>query len=240
MTSPSTLGPLVGLVEALEAGDLEAAALQAVVTFVELEREDTHARAWCQALYGVVESRRGEWASALEALDEAHSLAVDAGDEVLQRRILIDRLLPLSHHRPSALPEALATTRDRLAEEPELLPMLVQVEARLPLTSPGAPVRLAMPSTLRLVTENHPVELTLPLRGTVLRIGRRRSCDLQIRADAEVSRIHAQLEVREDGWHVIDVSTTGRTRVLGCANATGPLEPGARVEVGGTVLAVCA
>lgn len=235
-----TLGPLTDLVSSIEAGELEQAACEAVITFGGLERDDHRTRAWCLALYGVVESRRKEWPSALDALDEALALAEDAQDPTLADRIRIDRLLPLAHHQPHRFTRAHEEVRRLLRKRPELADVMGTIETHLPLTALGAPARIALPGQLRLVTENHPVELSIPLRGSQVCVGRKRSCDLQLRADAEVSRVHCRIEVHEDGWYVHDLSSTGKTRVHGCTHATGPLKEGATIEIGQTVLKVCA
>lgn len=51
-------------------------------------------------------------------------------------------------------------------------------------------------------------QLLVELHGTVLSVGRRPSCDLNLRWDAEVSRLHARLELVGADWTVVDDGTS--------------------------------
>lgn len=236
----AALGPLADLVKAMNANDLDAAAKEAQELFARLDRDDLRTRAWCLALTGVIESRFGHWDTALDTLDEAARLARDADDERLRARIAIDRLMPIAHQCRTELPGQIAEAKEIVGEEPELADTLDAILARLPGEESGRPARLMARQTLRLVTDNTPREKTLPLVGDALTLGRKRNCDLQILCDAEISRVHCHLEVRSDGWHVLDVSSRGNTVVRGCMTSTGPLREGAIIQMGATRLRVCA
>jgi pSer/pThr/pTyr-binding forkhead associated (FHA) protein len=53
-----------------------------------------------------------------------------------------------------------------------------------------------------------------PGNGTSFTIGRTQDCDLRI-ADMSVSRLHAQLDRREEGWLLSDLGSHNGTRVNG-------------------------
>lgn len=233
----NALAPLVKL---MNANDLEAAATEAVTLFGDLDRDDVRTRAWCLALHGVVESRFGHWDTALDILDEAAQLAREADEDRLRARIAIDRLMPIAHQCRVELPGQIEEAKRIAGEEPELAATLDAILKRLPGEESAAPARIVAKETLRIVSDNLPREKVLPLVGDALTLGRKRDCDLQIQCDAEVSRVHCHLEVRRDGWHVLDVSSRGNTSVKGCMTATGPLREGAIIELGATRFRVCA
>jgi hypothetical protein len=65
-------------------------------------------------------------------------------------------------------------------------------------------------------------------------IGRSRECDIVL-SDSNVSRRHAELRPRGDGWTVTDLGSTNGVRVNGRdlrPNEPQPLQPGDRVDVG--------
>ena len=232
MTLPSipdpSLTPVVLLMQ-----DRNHHAAAEVARSVLQSTEDVLVRAWALALCGVAETRRGRFHASLQALDAAHELAHTAAQPRLADRIRIDRLLPLAHVAPDALPAALRAARELVSTDLSLATLFGVVEQKVVPMQPSGPA-------LQLVSENLPTEKRLSLRTGTLRIGRRRTCDLQILVDAEVSRLHCEVVCRTDGWHVRDHSTHGNTEVRGCATPTGPLLPGASIRLGATVLRVCA
>jgi hypothetical protein len=54
--------------------------------------------------------------------------------------------------------------------------------------------------------------------------------------DATVSRRHALLSKRADGWWIVDLGSTNGTRVNGVQAAEQPVGPGDRVELGDAVV----
>jgi len=83
--------------------------------------------------------------------------------------------------------------------------------------------RLIIRHELRLVG-------TIDLRGSALTIGRSSQCDIRLQHDA-VSRHHARLEKREDGWHVVDMESVNGIRVNGRRMKEARLSPGDVIEV---------
>ncbi len=73
------------------------------------------------------------------------------------------------------------------------------------------------------------------LVGSRVTIGRLPSCDLTI-DDSTVSREHAAVVRRADGWWVIDLGSTNGTRVNGRRAAEHPLTHGDRLELGDVVV----
>ena len=72
-----------------------------------------------------------------------------------------------------------------------------------------------MSTAARLVWERPDGErVEFPLEGEVLEIGRDEEAAVRI-DEPLVSRRHARLERRGDGWVVIDLGSTNRTRVNG-------------------------
>ncbi len=234
---PSLLDPLVPVAEALEAGRSPDAAREAMTCF--RTTQEPAVKAWALALYGVAETRNGHFEAALDALDAAHELARETSHARLAERIEVDRLLPLAHLSPAAFARELADVRARVGRDPALARLFGEIERRLLAVCPSAAGPIAGPC-LRLVSENLPTEHRIDLEQGPIRIGRRRECELQIMADGQVSRLHCEVVNREDGWHVIDVSSHGNTTVTGCRSPSGPLQPGARIQIGATVLRVCA
>jgi tetratricopeptide (TPR) repeat protein len=69
------------------------------------------------------------------------------------------------------------------------------------------------------------------------RLGRVRDCELPLRDDPLLSRVHAQLERVDDSWYAVDCGSANGTRVNGLG-ATGRvrLSEGDRIELGRTLL----
>jgi hypothetical protein len=223
-------GLLHPIASKLREGDPKRAAALADALF--RRAENVAVEAWALALGGVAETRAGRFDVALDTLDAALDLARVGGLMRLYERIRIDRLVPLAIVQPDQLAEERSALRKRTSGDAELEALLSHIENRLP-RMPPAP-------RLRLVTENLETEQSVHLERDPVRIGRKRGCDLQLSADGAVSRVHCEVVFRDDGWHVVDVSSRGNTRVEGCPSATGPLRPGARIQLGSTVLRVCA
>jgi hypothetical protein len=70
-----------------------------------------------------------------------------------------------------------------------------------------------------------------PVVGSRVTIGRLGSCALTL-TDSTVSREHAALVRRGDGWWVVDLGSTNGTRVNGVRAAEQPVAPGDRIELG--------
>jgi FHA domain-containing protein len=74
--------------------------------------------------------------------------------------------------------------------------------------------------------------MLVPPRGAV--VGRSRDCDVVV-SDANVSRHHAELRPRGDGWAITDLGSTNGVRVNGSRiGAAHPLSAGDRIELGST------
>ncbi|MFH1418458.1 MAG: SpoIIE family protein phosphatase [Planctomycetota bacterium] len=71
---------------------------------------------------------------------------------------------------------------------------------------------------------------TVELTGSSLSIGRSSQCDIRLPHEA-VSRHHAQLEKRDDGWHIRDLDSVNGIRVNGRKKASADLSPGDVIEV---------
>ena len=77
-----------------------------------------------------------------------------------------------------------------------------------------------------------------PGSGTRFTIGRTRECDLCL-TDLSVSRMHALLVRREDGWVLSDLGSHNGTRLNGwLVREPVPVRPGDRVEFGSTAFIV--
>ncbi|GGI02909.1 FhaA domain-containing protein [Egicoccus halophilus] len=74
-----------------------------------------------------------------------------------------------------------------------------------------------------------------PLTGRRLTVGRMSSCDVTL-DDSTVSREHAALVRRGDGWWVIDLNSTNGTSVNGVHAAEQPVASGDRIELGDAVI----
>jgi hypothetical protein len=71
----------------------------------------------------------------------------------------------------------------------------------------------------------------VPVTGARVTLGRHSSCDVTLQ-DSTVSREHAAMVRRGDGWWVVDLGSTNGTRVNGVRAAEQPVAPGDRVELG--------
>jgi FHA domain-containing protein/uncharacterized protein DUF1707 len=97
-----------------------------------------------------------------------------------------------------------------------------------PLASPAGPARAAGAAPLFFP----------PGRGVRFTIGRTRECDLCL-PDLSVSRMHALLVRREDGWVLSDLGSHNGTRLNGwLVREPVPVRPGDRVEFGSMAFVV--
>jgi phosphoserine phosphatase RsbU/P len=83
--------------------------------------------------------------------------------------------------------------------------------------------RLIIRHELRLVG-------AIELRGSSLIIGRSSQCDIRLQHEA-VSRHHARLENRENGWHIVDLDSVNGVRVNGRRTKEARLSAGDVIEV---------
>ncbi len=74
------------------------------------------------------------------------------------------------------------------------------------------------------------------LEGSPVVLGRRDSCDIVL-PDESVSRRHARLEPRKDGWLITDLNSSNGTFVNGVRVRTATLSPGDTVKLGATLCA---
>jgi hypothetical protein len=76
---------------------------------------------------------------------------------------------------------------------------------------------------------------TVPVTGARVTLGRHSSCAVTLQ-DSTVSREHAAMVRRGDGWWVVDLGSTNGTRVNGVRAAEQPVAPGDRIELGDAVV----
>lgn len=88
---------------------------------------------------------------------------------------------------------------------------------------PSSPEQLIVRRDLRIVR-------SLELTGGPLTIGRSPQCDITLSHDA-VSRHHASLEQRPDGWHIVDTGSINGIRVNGERVPETRLLPGDVIEI---------
>lgn len=74
-----------------------------------------------------------------------------------------------------------------------------------------------------------------PVTGARVTVGRHSSCALTLQ-DSTVSREHAAVVRRGDGWWIVDLGSTNGTRVNGVRAAEQPVAPGDRIELGDAVV----
>jgi len=178
-------------------------------------------------------------AAALEAY------ALGEGEARLPRAFVVrvsaadyERLLPrraaLQEQWRKLAEEMAQTLGVRLPERPgvRLLP-----DAEAPSGSVSVDVEAAPANGLALV-----VQRGLPAGGRLYldhggTIGRDAGCDLVLR-DPRVSRHHARVEQGERGVEIVDLASRNGTVVDGRRVDRAPLRPGARVELGDTLLVV--
>ena len=75
----------------------------------------------------------------------------------------------------------------------------------------------------------------VPVTGARVTLGRHSSCSVTLQ-DSTVSREHAAMVRRGDGWWVVDLGSTNGTRVNGVRAAEQPVAPGDRIELGDAVV----
>jgi hypothetical protein len=133
-----------------------------------------------------------------------------------------------------------------LDQEPSITlagdPALHVQELRIVAWHSGAPLE----ATQSMTADELPVEAPLPagaflivngrrhfaLDKTVVNIGRRSDNDLVIE-DSHVSRLHAQIRVREGSYVIFDLGSTGGTKVNGRPIRQHILQPGDVIAIGG-------
>lgn len=76
---------------------------------------------------------------------------------------------------------------------------------------------------------------TIPVAGDRMTMGRHSACEVTLQ-DTTVSRRHAALVRRNDGWWVIDLGSTNGTSVNGTRAAEQRVRPGDRIELGDAVV----
>lgn len=74
------------------------------------------------------------------------------------------------------------------------------------------------------------------LSGPRVTVGRDQSNDIALRTDMRVSRHHAALERKEDGWVVVDLGSANGTFLNGRRIESGSVGAGDRIRVGSTTL----
>ena len=130
-----------------------------------------------------------------------------------------------------------AAARDRQADEDPGIPGTQRIDG-----SPQAPGPQALawmqrhqgsPAASPPVAAADPAPLVFPPgRGVRFTIGRTRDCDLCL-TDLSVSRVHALLVRREDGWVLSDLGSHNGTRLNGwLVREPVPVHAGDRVEFG--------
>lgn len=78
-------------------------------------------------------------------------------------------------------------------------------------------------------------DASVPVTGSRLTLGRHSDCDVALQ-DTTVSREHAALVRRDDGWWAVDLGSTNGTSVNGTRAAEQRLRPGDRLELGDAVV----
>lgn len=76
---------------------------------------------------------------------------------------------------------------------------------------------------------------SVPVSGDRLTMGRHSGCDITLE-DTTVSRQHAALVRRNDGWWAVDLGSTNGTSVNGTRAAEQRVRPGDRIELGDAVV----
>jgi hypothetical protein len=130
-----------------------------------------------------------------------------------------------------------AAARDRQADEDPGIPGTQQIDGSP--QAPGPQVLAWMqrhqgsPAAPSPVAAADPAPLVFPPgRGVRFTIGRTRDCDLCL-TDLSVSRMHALLVRREDGWVLSDLGSHNGTRLNGwLVREPVPVQAGDRVEFG--------
>jgi len=120
------------------------------------------------------------------------------------------RLERFEAHAWRVTPEVRNRVRDLFVRKLETLTPEPLPELELAEPEPGP---MVVRPALRL-QEGTGEEQVLPLDGE-LRIGRSHSCHLTITGDSKLSRVHARLLARDDGWLVEDLHSANGTLING-------------------------
>jgi hypothetical protein len=127
---------------------------------------------------------------------------------------------PARHGQPDEAPPRTQRIHEVPGPGPQPLPWIR--------SAPAAPPPAAIPAPLFFP----------PGSGTRFTIGRTRECDLCL-TDLSVSRMHALLVRREDGWVLSDLGSHNGTRLNGwLVREPVPVHPGDRVEFGSMTFVV--
>jgi hypothetical protein len=132
---------------------------------------------------------------------------------------------PGRHDQPDEGPPRTQRIHEVPGPGPQVLPWVR--------SGPAVPAAPAAPSAPAGVPATVPAPLFFPPgSGVRFTIGRTRECDLCL-ADLSVSRMHALLVRREDGWVLSDLGSHNGTRLNGwLVREPVPVHPGDRVEFG--------
>ena len=79
-----------------------------------------------------------------------------------------------------------------------------------------------------------------PLKGPVISIGRDRGNDLVLADDSKVSRSHAELQLRDGQWMLVDLGSSNGTTVGKRKVEQHPLRDGDQIQLGRTTLVFAA
>jgi Protein of unknown function (DUF3662)/Inner membrane component of T3SS, cytoplasmic domain len=132
---------------------------------------------------------------------------------------------PAEHRHEPHRPEPAGAVAPPLAAEHGQT-MIYSTSAR-----PRGPVREEVPATRALLVLDGR-RLVLPLGGGT--IGRSRGCDVVLE-DVGVSRLHAEIRPRPEGWTLEDLGSTNGVLVNGRrVRGIEALRPGDRIELGST------
>ena len=96
--------------------------------------------------------------------------------------------------------------------------------------SPPPPLDVAIPAGIELVVDDRSTITTRRFGRRVL-VGRAPTADVRI-DDPRVSRLHARIEMRDDGIYVEDLGSRNGTSVNGVASAAVRLAPGDEIGIG--------
>ena len=95
---------------------------------------------------------------------------------------------------------------------------------------PPPPLDVAIPAGIELVVDDRSTITTRRFGRRVL-VGRAPTADVRI-DDPRVSRLHARIEMRDDGIYVEDLGSRNGTSVNGVASAAVRLAPGDEIGIG--------
>ncbi len=147
-----------------------------------------------------------------------------------------DSTVRLGRYRPSGRVEAVEADQSTPAPGEES-PSVANPRAKGPAIEHTQVVTAPPRATAHLVVRGGGARVgtRAELTGSRLTIGRLADCDLTLE-DSTVSREHAAVVRRSDGWWVVDLNSTNGTRVNGRRTAEHPLRPGDRLEFGDVVV----